>query len=204
MKLDELIDILTESMNLNGNMNVVGIVDGTIYNDIDINCPDEDSPMYIELYESKEERDEDFLPDNALYIKGYLTVDYDGIPAVTPNKKDSYFQKTSIIDSIKSYAESNGFVREHNKGLGGHQVYIRNCNMRAYFCKRECSLATAQRNFDKLLYGGDIAVETEYTGYSEWTITGMDLNEFTLGGHDLKQELDSHMGEYIHLIITCN
>lgn len=160
--------------------------------------------MYIELYESNETSDNDFIPDNALHIKGYLTIDYDGIPAVAPDKESSYYQKTSIIDSIKSYANVHGFVREHNKGLGGYQVYLRNCNMRAYFCKRECSLEAAQRNLDEILYGGDLATETEYTGYSEWTITGMDLNEFTLGGHDLKREFDSHMGEYIHLIITCS
>ena len=50
MKLSNLIDILSESLSLNGEMNVVGIVDGKIYNSIEINCPDEDSPMYIELY----------------------------------------------------------------------------------------------------------------------------------------------------------
>lgn len=34
MKLNELIDILTEAMDYNGNMDVVGIVDGKTYNDI--------------------------------------------------------------------------------------------------------------------------------------------------------------------------
>lgn len=52
MKLSELIDILTETLSINGDMDVVGIVDGTIYDDIEINCPDEDSPAYIELYTS--------------------------------------------------------------------------------------------------------------------------------------------------------
>lgn len=50
MKLSNLIDILSEILSLNGDMNVVGIVDGKIYNSVEINCPDEDSPMYIELY----------------------------------------------------------------------------------------------------------------------------------------------------------
>lgn len=50
MKLSELIDILMDAMHENGDMEVVGMVDGAIYNDIEINCPDEDSPMYIELY----------------------------------------------------------------------------------------------------------------------------------------------------------
>lgn len=50
MKLSELINILTESLSMNGDMDVVGIVDGVIYNEIEINCPDDESPMYIELY----------------------------------------------------------------------------------------------------------------------------------------------------------
>ena len=50
MKLGELINILSNIMMQNGNMDVVGIVDGKIFEDIEINCPDKDSPMYIELY----------------------------------------------------------------------------------------------------------------------------------------------------------
>ena len=50
MKLSELINILTESLSVNGDMDVVGIVDGVIHNEIEINCPDDESPMYIELY----------------------------------------------------------------------------------------------------------------------------------------------------------
>lgn len=50
MKLSDLINILSEALSLNGDMDVVGIVDGKIYNEIEINCPDEESPMYVELY----------------------------------------------------------------------------------------------------------------------------------------------------------
>lgn len=50
MKLGELINFLSYTMMENGDMDVVGIVDGKIFKDIEINCPDKDSPMYIELY----------------------------------------------------------------------------------------------------------------------------------------------------------
>lgn len=50
MKLSELINILEYSLKYNGDMDVVGIVNGVIHNEIEINCPDDDSPMYIELY----------------------------------------------------------------------------------------------------------------------------------------------------------
>lgn len=51
MKLSKLIEMLNEAMVCNGDMDVVGIVDGVIHNEIEINCPDEESPMYIELYQ---------------------------------------------------------------------------------------------------------------------------------------------------------
>lgn len=51
MKLSELISLLTKALSMNGDMNVVGIVDGKVCNKIEINCPDSESPMYIELYE---------------------------------------------------------------------------------------------------------------------------------------------------------
>lgn len=50
MKLSELVGVLRETLGMNGDMDVVGIVNGEIYNEIEINCPDEESPMYIELY----------------------------------------------------------------------------------------------------------------------------------------------------------
>ena len=52
MKLSKLIGILNEAMKYDGDMDVVGTVDGDIHSDIEINCPNEESPMYIELYHS--------------------------------------------------------------------------------------------------------------------------------------------------------
>lgn len=53
MKLGELINILTYSLMNNREMDVVGIVNGKVFKDIEINCPDKESPMYIELYEEE-------------------------------------------------------------------------------------------------------------------------------------------------------
>ena len=49
MKTSELIALLNESLEQNGDLEVIGIANGTIHQYIDINCPDEDSPLYIEL-----------------------------------------------------------------------------------------------------------------------------------------------------------
>lgn len=44
-------------------------------------------------------------------------------------------------------------------------------------------------------------MEANYVGYSEWTITGYDLEECTLGGHDLNSILLSHSGEYVNIYV---
>lgn len=146
--------------------------------------------------------DDDFLPSGCLYINGYLTTNYDGILSVKYD--NSYYGSgDSIIASIESYAERNGFIRKKQTGLGGTQTFIRNCNMRVFFTEKETTLAHAHLLLDAQIYGGDLVTDTSLCGYSEWTITGMDLDEFTIGGHDLKNEFSSHMGEYVHLIIEC-
>lgn len=155
--------------------------------------------------DEEEINDEDMLPSDCLYINGYLTHDSYGHPAVCSNKDYQYSYNTeSIITRIETYADSHGFLRQKQTGLGGRQSYIRSCNMKAFFSKKECSLVEAHRRFDAVMYGGDIVTDTSYTGYSEWTITGLDLDEFTIGEHDLEREFNSYMGYYVHLIIECN
>lgn len=146
--------------------------------------------------------DEDFLPEGCLYIKGYLTTNYDGILSVKDD--DNYWSSaSSIIAEIESLANRNGFIRKKQTGLGGTQTFIKNCNMRAFFTEKETTLAQAHLLLDAEIYGGDLVTDTSLCGYSEWTITGMNLDEFTIGGHDLKYEFGNHMGEYIHLILEC-
>lgn len=49
LKTSELIALLNESLEINGDLEVVGIAMGEIYPYVDINCPGEDAPLYIEL-----------------------------------------------------------------------------------------------------------------------------------------------------------
>lgn len=50
MQTSKLIAILTDSLNLNGDMEIVGMVDGVVFPYIEINATDQDSPLYLELY----------------------------------------------------------------------------------------------------------------------------------------------------------
>lgn len=147
--------------------------------------------------------DKDLLPNKCLYIKGYLGKDSDGVIAVADKANYDCYSYYSIIDEIEDYAEVNGVLSHTDQGLGGRHSIIEKCNMRAYFTKSKTSLYEAQTSLINVMYGGDMQTKVSYTGYSEYTIIGLDLDEFTVGGHDLAKEFHSHIGEYVHLIIEC-
>ena len=144
-----------------------------------------------------------------LHLKGYLCNDTDGIVALREYKTEdecpSYFDKygDSIIDNIFDFASEYGMLGKHHSGLGGRRAIIDDCNLRVWFTDTECSLEEAMLSLDNLMYGGDIQTKVTRVGYSEYTITGLNLNEFSIGGHDLKYELADHYGEYCHIIIEC-
>lgn len=144
-----------------------------------------------------------------LHIKGYLCNDYNYIIGISDDKQEDdeplWFgnKADSIIDTIESFAMEYGLYGKHHKGLGGRQSYIENCNLRIYFTDAKCELEDAMMAMDSIMYGGTIKTKVNYCGYSEYTITGLDLEEFTIGGHDLESELRSHFGEYMHMIIEC-
>ena len=146
---------------------------------------------------------EELLPDDCLYINGFLIKDYDGIISVTDSYDPYYSRGDSIIKKIEGYAQGKGLFGKTQKGLGGRMSLIENCNLRIYFTPKECTLYAAQIAFDEQMYSGDMKTKTSYVGYSEWTITGLNLDEFTIGGHNLNRELGSHIGEYIHFILEC-
>lgn len=50
MRISDLICILNDVMAVNGDMAVALAVDGKICTELDFNCPDDDSPLYIEGY----------------------------------------------------------------------------------------------------------------------------------------------------------
>lgn len=58
MKLTKLIAMLQETLELNGDMTVVGVRNGFVYPDIELNCPDSESPLYIELYNPEIDEEE--------------------------------------------------------------------------------------------------------------------------------------------------
>ena len=143
-----------------------------------------------------------------LHIRGWLTSDEDGIIALSdnnPSECEYSWERygESIIRKIENFADEYGVLGEHHKGLGGRKAYIDDCNLRVYFTDKECELEEAMLTLDVLMFGGDIKTRIDLCGYSEYTIEGLDLIEFSIGGHNLDGEFRSHYGEYCHIIIEC-
>lgn len=134
---------------------------------------------------------------NTLHIKGYLGYD-DDIPIV--KEKESSYYGESIPRMIEDFARHSGFVEDYETGLGGTKSYIPNTNMRLYVGNKECSLDEIVIELVNTLFG-NLSTNVSLEGYSEWTITGYCLEDFSIGGHDLDQELRSYDGKYIHLIL---
>lgn len=105
-----------------------------------------------------------------------------------------------VAELVAEFAEKVGSRIETFKHLGETHASINNVNMRLYVTNSKCSLEDATFALvDKL--EGCCVVETSLCGYSEWTITGMDVDQFTIGGHDVERELLTYKGKYVHLVL---
>lgn len=133
-----------------------------------------------------------------LLLNGYLTKDYDGHPALTEKPTSSKYWAKSIPREIQ-YKFGKTFYDD--KCLGKDISYIPDCCMSIWYTDGECTFDEAQEALCNYL-DGYMTVEVAYQGYSEWTITGFDLEEFRIGGHNLEKELEDHMGEYCWIRIT--
>lgn len=129
-------------------------------------------------------------------ISGFIASDYDGWATI---------DNIAFANIMYQIAEDNGIAYEHEEGLGGKRAVIKKCKMAMYTSKHVMSFDEAQNRFlDKMFSAeGVYEMDAEYTGYSEWTITGFDLDKCNLGGHNLNQILLSHIGEYANIEVEC-
>lgn len=133
-------------------------------------------------------------------ISGYIsTSDYSGYNIFINNERI-----TDILWDIVYNESTVGKNIHKDSGLGKRKTIIYNCQLYAYFTKSECTVEEAQEALDVYLYTGEGVCECEgqYTGYSEWTITGFDIDEFEINGHDLKAIFNEHAGEYVNFVIN--
>ncbi len=129
-------------------------------------------------------------------LSGFISRNYDGWATVGD---------IAFAEFMYRIAEDNGVACEHDDGLGGKRAVIERCKLEMYTSKRKMSFDEAQEKFLNRVFGFDgiYEMEANYTGYSEWTITGFDLDKCQLGGHDMNQILLSHSGEYANIRVEC-
>lgn len=135
-----------------------------------------------------------------LILQGWLGLDSDrniGISQKRIKEKHSYLY-SSIATEIMDYFK----YKEIEEGLGKKITFIKNANLRCWFSDTECTLEEAQMNFESYMVTGNLITQGNYIGYSEWTITGFEVDKIIIGGHDLEKELKAHTGQYIHFILT--
>lgn len=134
-----------------------------------------------------------------LILNGWISRDYDGELGIFCRRSENISDVRSFSDLI---ADKFGCERLDDIGLGKRQTVIQNANLRCWFSDEECTLEEAQKNFESYLYTGNLFTSGHYIGYSEWTITGFELDSFVLGGHDLDAEFENHLGQYMHFILS--
>lgn len=129
-------------------------------------------------------------------ISGFISINYDGWATIN---------EVPFAETMFQFAEKHGIAYEHEDGLGGKKSTIKNCRIVMYTSKNKMSFDEAQDKFLNYMFCADGVYEMEanYTGYSEWTIIGFDLDECRLGGHDMNQILLSHKGEYANIRVEC-
>lgn len=134
-----------------------------------------------------------------LLLNGYLTKDYDDHPALIEAATSPKYSAESIPREIQ-YRFGKVI---YDIGLGKDISHIPDCCMSIWYTNEKCTFDEAQEALCNHL-DGHMTVEVAYRGYSEWTITGLNLEEFRIGGHNLKRELEDHIGEYCWIRITTN
>ena len=127
-----------------------------------------------------------------LRLNGFITEDHDGHPALIYNLSASKYRAESIPSSIQSWANYKVLDDDH---LGEKISFIPDCSIKIWYTDERCTFDEAQEALCNKL-DGCMTVRAAYLGYSEWTITGLNLEEFTIGGHDLVKEIMAHKGEF--------
>lgn len=129
-------------------------------------------------------------------ISGRIACNYDGWATVGEDKFADLMY--DIADK-----EATGCAYKFEYNLGGKRAVIGCCRIVMYTSKRKMTFEEAQERLLDQMFGaeGVFEMEANYTGYSEYTITGFNLDNCTLGGHNLNRILLSHEGKYANILV---
>lgn len=131
-----------------------------------------------------------------VYLKGFLKKSDEGIKF-----EDSFDSIAKLI----AYA-----IRNERCGVSKHQpeddsqtdksILVPNVFLRFHLSDREVSLYEAEEK-QIMMSIGELDIYTEWYGYSEYTIEGYSVQNFTIGNHDIESILNTYIGKYAHIIL---
>jgi hypothetical protein len=130
---------------------------------------------------------------DSIHLQGYLQNDSDGI-----RLKGSH---ESIAMKIAYHFDGEDSKHQpEDDGQTVASLYIPNVFVRVYLSDNDIPLEEAMEK-QVLNTMGALDVYGEWYGYSEWTIMGYDVHNFTIGNHDLEQILSNYNGKYVHIVV---
>lgn len=144
---------------------------------------------------------------NQIHLHGWLYKDSNKMLCVRQKQKPNALCDKNIIEKIEKSVETE---YRHSMELCGYQIHNKNAIMRVYVTDKECDIDDAMTYIVARLYGevfvvaklyGQVFADIRNAECSEWGITGFDVEEFRIGGHDLNAELDRYIGQYIHFVL---
>lgn len=73
--------------------------------------------------------------------------------------------------------------------------------LKYYLSNEPINKETAVENFLRSFYEGLSEVDGNYCAGSSWTGVYAKNDEFSVGGHDIRNELSEHLGKYCYLVV---
>lgn len=128
-----------------------------------------------------------------LHLQGWVCWDDDHNISLKTDKP----YRESIQECVTDFLDNKEYYDDGC--LGAERSVIPDVSLKIYATDQKCSLDDAMGSVVANLYG-EVCSDIGYVGYSEYTITGFYCKEFTIGGHDLTNELAGYIGKYIHFV----
>lgn len=109
----------------------------------------------------------------------------------------------TLLEEEISEHEHSKLYREDNEDfdeIGGVSIYLEKASVSFYISDNKISLEEVRNRYTMQLLGA-LDVYGEYYGYSIYTILGFDLQNFTIGNHNLTKILSQYKGKYLNFVL---
>lgn len=142
---------------------------------------------------------------NELVLIGKLSRDDDGNVSIIQN--NNYYDDTLSVEIGDFIEKSNNklsrtYSKEVDKDLG-YRINTSEDNIQLRYYTSDDKIKSQEDIQEKYLQKilGSIDISVENIGYSEYTITGYETENFTLGGHNLEEIFSNYIGKYVCIIV---